>query len=62
MLTMILSVLWFGHRLGAKQWFGVALVFGGVAAEGVMNRREKTAKLVRQQKEKERELQRVKKS
>ncbi|PSS18634.1 hypothetical protein M430DRAFT_102481 [Amorphotheca resinae ATCC 22711] len=41
MLTMILSVLWFGHRLGGKQWLGVALVFGGVAAEGVMNRREK---------------------
>lgn len=44
MLTMILSVVWFGHTLGAKQWMGVGLVFGGVGAEGVMNRREKAAK------------------
>ena len=44
MLTMILSVVWFGHTLGGKQWAGVALVFGGVGAEGVMNRREKLAK------------------
>jgi UDP-galactose transporter B1 len=59
MLTMILSVLWFGHRLGGKQWLGVALVFGGVAAEGVMNRREKSAKL--KQKQKQEELQKAKK-
>jgi UDP-galactose transporter B1 len=59
MLTMILSVLWFGHRLGGKQWFGVALVFGGVAAEGVMNRREKSAKL--KQKQKQEEMQKDKK-
>lgn len=44
MLTMILSVLWFGHRLSAGQWVGVALVFGGVGAEGVIQRREKAAK------------------
>lgn len=44
MLTMILSVVWFGHSLGGKQWAGVALVFGGIGAEGVMNRREKMAK------------------
>jgi hypothetical protein len=60
MLTMILSVLWFGHRLGGKQWFGVALVFGGVAAEGVMNRREKSAKLLKQ-KQKQEEMQKAKK-
>jgi solute carrier family 35 (UDP-galactose transporter), member B1 len=44
MLTMILSVIWFGHTLGSKQWMGVGLVFGGIGAEGVMNRREKAAK------------------
>ena len=44
MLTMILSVVWFGHRLGGRQWLGVALVFGGVGPEGVIARREKAAK------------------
>ncbi len=44
MLTMILSVVWFGHRLGGKQWMGVGLVFGGIGAEGVIQRREKAAK------------------
>ncbi|MCJ1407769.1 UDP-galactose transporter [Ptychographa xylographoides] len=41
MLTMVLSVLWFGHRLGAGQWVGVGLVFGGVGAEAVVARAEK---------------------
>lgn len=44
MLTMILSVLWFGHRLSGMQWVGVGLVFGGVGAEGWIQRREKVAK------------------
>lgn len=44
MLTMLLSVLWFGHSLGKGQWVGVALVFGGVAAEGVLQRSEKREK------------------
>ncbi|KAG0651817.1 UDP-galactose transporter [Hyphodiscus hymeniophilus] len=44
MLTMILSVVWFGHTLGAKQWMGVGLVFGGIGAEGLITRREKVAK------------------
>jgi len=44
MLTMILSVVWFGHRLSGMQWLGVGLVFGAVGAEGVMNRIEKAAK------------------
>ena len=44
MLTMILSVVWFGHHLGGRQWMGVALVFGGIGAEGVITRREKAAK------------------
>jgi UDP-galactose transporter B1 len=44
MLTMMLSVLWFGHRLSRMQWVGVVLVFGGVGAEGWIARREKVAK------------------
>jgi UDP-galactose transporter B1 len=44
MLTMILSVVWFGHKLGGKQWMGVGLVFGGIGAEGLITRREKAAK------------------
>lgn len=44
MLTMILSVIWFGHHLGGRQWMGVALVFGGIGAEGAITRREKAAK------------------
>jgi len=44
MLTMMLSVLWFGHRLSGMQWVGVGLVFGGVGAEGLIQRREKLAK------------------
>jgi UDP-galactose transporter B1 len=44
MLTMILSVVWFGHKLGGKQWMGVGLVFGGIGAEALITRREKAAK------------------
>lgn len=44
MLTMLLSVVWFGHRLSLGQWVGVALVFGGVGAEGVIGRWEKQKK------------------
>lgn len=44
MLTMMLSVVWFGHKLTEMQWFGVALVFGGVGAEAIIQRREKAAK------------------
>lgn len=44
MLTMILSVVWFGHSLGGKQWMGVGLVFGGIGAEGYINKMEKSAK------------------
>ncbi|MCJ1372525.1 UDP-galactose transporter [Loxospora ochrophaea] len=51
MLTMMLSVVWFGHRLSGMQWVGVGLVFGGVGAEGWIQRREKRAK----ERERERE-------
>jgi solute carrier family 35 (UDP-galactose transporter), member B1 len=41
MLTMLLSVLWFGKRLTPGQWAGVGLVFAGVGGEGFMERRKK---------------------
>jgi UDP-galactose transporter B1 len=44
MITMIISVLWFGHRLGGKQWMGVVLVFGAIGAEAYINIAEKKAK------------------
>lgn len=44
MLTMILSVVWFGHRLSPMQWVGVALVFGGVGIEAQLSKQEKLAK------------------
>ncbi|KAA8644673.1 hypothetical protein EYZ11_001911 [Aspergillus tanneri] len=44
MLTMLLSVFWFGHSLSPGQWLGVVLVFGGVGAEAVVQRQEKKAK------------------
>ena len=44
MLTMIFSVVMFGHRLSGKQWLGVGLVFGGVIMEAQLNKREKLAK------------------
>jgi solute carrier family 35 (UDP-galactose transporter), member B1 len=44
MLTMIISVLWFGHSLNGMQWAGVGLVFGGVGAEAAVTRSEKKKK------------------
>lgn len=44
MLTMVLSVLWFGHSIQGMQWLGVGLVFGGIGAEAAINRREKKMK------------------
>jgi UDP-galactose transporter B1 len=44
MLTMLLSVFWFGHSLSQGQWLGVLLVFGGVGAEGIVQRQEKKSK------------------
>lgn len=42
MLTMVLSVAWFGKRLAGWQWVGVALVFGGVVVEGWLGQKAKT--------------------
>lgn len=45
MLTMILSVVWFGHALGKMQWLGVGLVFGGIGIEAQLSKMEKQRKM-----------------
>lgn len=54
MLTMILSVVAYGHHLSEMQWLGVGLVFGGIGVEAkikhqseVAKRKEKEAKAVK---------------
>jgi UDP-galactose transporter B1 len=44
MLTMLMSVVLFGHAVTRMQWLGVGLVFGGIGAEAVFTRREKKQK------------------
>lgn len=50
MLTMILSVVWFGHSLTGMQWLGVGLVFGGIGMEAELSKREKKRKDAAKQK------------
>jgi solute carrier family 35 (UDP-galactose transporter), member B1 len=44
MLSMLVSVLMFGHRLTGMQWLGVGLVFGGIGGEAWVTKREKEQK------------------
>jgi len=44
MVTMMLSVFAFGHRLSQMQYLGVGLVFGGISVEAAIAMREKRAK------------------
>ena len=44
MVTMMLSVFAFGHRLSQMQYLGVGLVFGGISVEAAIAMREKKAK------------------
>ncbi|KAF2197880.1 UDP-Glc/Gal endoplasmic reticulum nucleotide sugar transporter-like protein [Delitschia confertaspora ATCC 74209] len=44
MLTMLLSVVLFGHHVTKMQWLGVGLVFGGIGSEAAYTRQEKKAK------------------
>ncbi|KAF1958322.1 UDP-Glc/Gal endoplasmic reticulum nucleotide sugar transporter-like protein [Byssothecium circinans] len=45
MLTMLMSVVLFGHQVTQMQWLGVGLVFGGIGAEAWYQRVEKKAKM-----------------
>lgn len=45
MLTMLMSVVLFGHKVTGMQWAGVGLVFGGIGAEAWYQRVEKKAKM-----------------
>ncbi|KAJ3342728.1 UDP-galactose transporter [Gonapodya sp. JEL0774] len=38
MFSILLSVLWFGHELTVGQWFAVAMVFGGIALEDLVDK------------------------
>ncbi|KAF2020448.1 UDP-Glc/Gal endoplasmic reticulum nucleotide sugar transporter-like protein [Aaosphaeria arxii CBS 175.79] len=44
MLTMLVSVVMFGHKVTPMQWLGVGFVFGGIGAEALATRREKIEK------------------
>lgn len=44
MLTMVLSVVWYGKTLTRPQWGGVALVFAALGAEAWLTKKEKEAK------------------
>ncbi|KAK9237382.1 UAA transporter [Lipomyces kononenkoae] len=44
MMSMLLSVVWFNHKLTVGQWVGVLLVFGGVGGEALMKYFEKKQK------------------
>lgn len=44
MLTMLLSVAWYGKSITGMQWAGVAMVFSGVAGEAWLSQREKARK------------------
>lgn len=50
MLTMIISVVWFGHRLSGMQWVGVGFVFAGIAVEAELSKREKRNKVLEKDK------------
>lgn len=56
MLTMILSLVWFGKSLSRQQVGGIGLAFGGIAAEGWMNRQEKVRKKNMPHEERKKEL------
>ena len=53
MLTMVLSVVWYGKSLTAGQWSGVALVFGGIGMEAWVQRSEKLEKERRRRQERD---------
>lgn len=44
MLTMVLSVVWYGKSLTGGQWSGVGLVFGGIGTEAYLSALEKRSK------------------
>lgn len=44
MLTMMLSVVWYGHSLTEMQWLGVGLVFGGIGVEAKIKHQSEVKK------------------
>ncbi|KAF4617139.1 hypothetical protein D9613_005987 [Agrocybe pediades] len=52
LFTMLLSVIVYNHKLTVGQWFGAAVVFGGISVEAFVKRKDVHAKRVIQEKEK----------
>ncbi len=46
MLSMLLSVIWFNHKLGLGQWVGIICVFGGVGSEAYLKYKQQKSKTV----------------
>ena len=44
MLTMLVSITYFGHNLSQGQWAGVGMVFGGIGTEAWISAKEKREK------------------
>lgn len=44
MMSMLLSVVWFNHKLTPGQWLGVLAVFGGIGFEAYLKYLEKNKK------------------
>lgn len=44
MISMVVSVMWFGHTLNPAQWAGVALVFSGIGVEAMLKNKNKNKK------------------
>lgn len=45
-LSMLMSIIWFGKTLSARQWLGVVLVFGGAGVEGFVQMAGQTTKKI----------------
>ncbi|KAF9561309.1 UDP-galactose transporter [Agrocybe pediades] len=52
LFTMLLSVIVYNHKLTVGQWFGAAVVFGGISVEAFVKRKDVHPKRVIQEKEK----------
>ena len=46
-LTMLISIVWFGKKLTYQQSLGVGLVFGGIGAEALLAQKEKSMRAKR---------------
>ncbi|KAF7314177.1 hypothetical protein MKEN_00889900 [Mycena kentingensis (nom. inval.)] len=50
--TMLLSVMWYGHKLSPTQWFGASVVLAGISVEAFVKKKDVHPKKVVEEKEK----------